>query len=174
LDTRETATTGTHSVYTEWSGFEVMFHVSTLLPYNPRDTQQIERKRHLGTVVQYDTRIVAAALSSGTAGLSRHTQCDSDCYHHAMHAGMCVCLWGFSVCVIFWYYLRTVALVHPHCNTGNDICTIVFLEPGATTPFDPDIITSHFTHVFAVVTIDVDTMGTPMYKLAVCGLVNAV
>ena len=25
-----------------------MFHVSTLLPYYPRDEQQVERKRHLG------------------------------------------------------------------------------------------------------------------------------
>ncbi|KAL6080612.1 Rap1 GTPase-activating protein 1 [Balamuthia mandrillaris] len=41
-------TTGTHSVYTEWENFNIMFHVSTLLPYYPADAQQIERKRHLG------------------------------------------------------------------------------------------------------------------------------
>ncbi len=40
--------TGTHSVYTKWQGYEVMFHVSTLLPYRPEDKQQLERKRHIG------------------------------------------------------------------------------------------------------------------------------
>jgi hypothetical protein len=41
-------TTGEKSVYTNWSGIEFMFHVTTLLPYYPLDTQHIERKRHLG------------------------------------------------------------------------------------------------------------------------------
>lgn len=40
--------TGTHSVHTQWNGGEIMFHVSTLLPFTPGDPQQIERKRHLG------------------------------------------------------------------------------------------------------------------------------
>lgn len=43
--------TGTHSIYTKWRDFEVMFHVSTLLPYNAKDSQQIERKRHIGNDV---------------------------------------------------------------------------------------------------------------------------
>jgi len=41
-------TTGTHSVYTTMDDYEIMFHVSTLLPHNPRDPQQVERKRHIG------------------------------------------------------------------------------------------------------------------------------
>lgn len=40
--------TGTHSVYTKWQGYEIMFHVATMLPYNERDKQQLERKRHIG------------------------------------------------------------------------------------------------------------------------------
>ena len=43
--------TGTHSVYTEYRDFEIMFHVSTLLPFIPDDQQQLERKRHLGNDV---------------------------------------------------------------------------------------------------------------------------
>eukprot|EP01103_Thecamoeba_quadrilineata_P008352 TRINITY_DN18110_c0_g1_i1.p1 TRINITY_DN18110_c0_g1~~TRINITY_DN18110_c0_g1_i1.p1 ORF type:complete len:365 (+),score=54.99 TRINITY_DN18110_c0_g1_i1:51-1145(+) len=39
---------GTHSVYTMWQEAEVMFHVSTMLPYFPNDEQQLERKRHIG------------------------------------------------------------------------------------------------------------------------------
>jgi hypothetical protein len=40
--------TGTHSVHTTWKEFEVMFHVSTLLPRTQNDVQNVEKKRHLG------------------------------------------------------------------------------------------------------------------------------
>ncbi|KAK3845665.1 MAG: hypothetical protein J3R72DRAFT_364316, partial [Linnemannia gamsii] len=46
LDTREG---GEYSYYDTWGeGFEIMYHVSTLLPYNTVDRQQIQRKRHIG------------------------------------------------------------------------------------------------------------------------------
>lgn len=41
-------TTGTHSVYTKFRDKEIMFHVSTLLPYSNNDRQQLTRKRHIG------------------------------------------------------------------------------------------------------------------------------
>lgn len=47
LDVKQ-GTTGTHSVHTVEFGKEIMFHVSTLLPYTANDDQQLERKRHLG------------------------------------------------------------------------------------------------------------------------------
>jgi len=40
--------TGDESVFTEYAGMEIMFHVSTLLPYHEADPQKIERKRHIG------------------------------------------------------------------------------------------------------------------------------
>ncbi|XP_063818751.1 rap1 GTPase-activating protein 1-like isoform X2 [Pseudophryne corroboree] len=40
--------TGSESVYTTFRGHEIMFHVSTKLPYTPGDTQQLQRKRHIG------------------------------------------------------------------------------------------------------------------------------
>ncbi|XP_075897983.1 rap1 GTPase-activating protein 1 isoform X4 [Nelusetta ayraudi] len=40
--------TGTESVYCNYRNKEVMFHVSTKLPYTEGDTQQLERKRHIG------------------------------------------------------------------------------------------------------------------------------
>ncbi|XP_064611477.1 rap1 GTPase-activating protein 1-like isoform X3 [Liolophura sinensis] len=40
--------TGETSVYTECMGKEIMFHVSTLLPYTDGDSQQLQRKRHIG------------------------------------------------------------------------------------------------------------------------------
>lgn len=44
----KTDTTGKESVFTEWRGYQVMFHVATLLPKMKNDRQQVERKRHLG------------------------------------------------------------------------------------------------------------------------------
>jgi RAP1 GTPase activating protein 1 len=41
-------TTGEHSVYTTYQSFEIMFHVSTLLPFYAQDEQKLERKRHFG------------------------------------------------------------------------------------------------------------------------------
>ena len=35
--------TGTHSVYTRWQGYEVMFHVATLLPYASTSAVQVRR-----------------------------------------------------------------------------------------------------------------------------------
>merc|ERR1719419_756179 len=58
---------------------EVMFHVATLLPYSETDSQQLQRKRHI----------------------------------------------------------------------GNDIVSIVFQE--GSTPFSPDMVTSHFLHAYIVV-----------------------
>ncbi|XP_053305984.1 rap1 GTPase-activating protein 1-like [Spea bombifrons] len=40
--------TGSESVYTTFRGHEIMFHVSTKLPYTPGDAQQLQRKRHIG------------------------------------------------------------------------------------------------------------------------------
>ncbi|KAF2985755.1 hypothetical protein EK904_004884, partial [Melospiza melodia maxima] len=41
-------TTGTSSIYTVFQGHEIMFHVSTMLPYSRENKQQVERKRHIG------------------------------------------------------------------------------------------------------------------------------
>uniref|UniRef100_A0A8C9WIN2 Signal-induced proliferation-associated 1 like 1 n=1 Tax=Scleropages formosus TaxID=113540 RepID=A0A8C9WIN2_SCLFO len=47
LDT-QTDSTGTHSLYTTYKDYEIMFHVSTMLPYTPNNKQQLLRKRHIG------------------------------------------------------------------------------------------------------------------------------
>ncbi|VIO98373.1 Rap/ran-GAP family protein [Brugia malayi] len=41
-------TTGTHSIYVKYQAHEIMFHVSTLLPFTPSNKQQLARKRHIG------------------------------------------------------------------------------------------------------------------------------
>lgn len=33
--------TGTHSLYTTYKDYEIMFHVSTMLPYTPNNKQQV-------------------------------------------------------------------------------------------------------------------------------------
>lgn len=40
--------TGDTAVYNNFKGREIMFHVSTLLPYTESDPQQLQRKRHIG------------------------------------------------------------------------------------------------------------------------------
>eukprot|EP00010_Vexillifera_abyssalis_P007037 CAMPEP_0201546318 /NCGR_PEP_ID=MMETSP0173_2-20130828/2633_1 /ASSEMBLY_ACC=CAM_ASM_000268 /TAXON_ID=218659 /ORGANISM="Vexillifera sp., Strain DIVA3 564/2" /LENGTH=470 /DNA_ID=CAMNT_0047954945 /DNA_START=128 /DNA_END=1537 /DNA_ORIENTATION=- len=48
LDVKETKSTGTHSIYTEIHGYQVMYHVSTMLPFSANNAQQLARKRHIG------------------------------------------------------------------------------------------------------------------------------
>uniref|UniRef100_A0A096LTI9 Signal-induced proliferation-associated 1 n=1 Tax=Poecilia formosa TaxID=48698 RepID=A0A096LTI9_POEFO len=49
LDNKNAAdSTGTHSLYTRYQDYEIMFHVSTMLPYTANNTQQLLRKRHIG------------------------------------------------------------------------------------------------------------------------------
>jgi hypothetical protein len=47
LDTAS-GTTGEHMVHTTEFGKEIVFHVSTLLPFDEKNRQQLERKRHVG------------------------------------------------------------------------------------------------------------------------------
>ncbi|XP_074599299.1 uncharacterized protein LOC141853749 [Brevipalpus obovatus] len=44
----KTDTTGLYSLYSTYNDCEIMFHVSTLLPYTPNNKQQLLRKRHIG------------------------------------------------------------------------------------------------------------------------------
>ena len=39
--------TGTHSLYTRYQDYEIMFHVSTMLPYTSNNTQQVQNKTHI-------------------------------------------------------------------------------------------------------------------------------
>ena len=39
--------TGLHSVSTLWRNIEIMFHVSTLLPYEANDAQKVRKNQHI-------------------------------------------------------------------------------------------------------------------------------
>ena len=43
--------TGEYSVYSEFRGHEIMYHVCTILPLKEKDTQRVDRKRHIGNDV---------------------------------------------------------------------------------------------------------------------------
>jgi Rap/ran-GAP len=47
LDVRKGAT-GSHAYFTKYRGIDMLFHVSTLIPFTQGDLQQVERKRHIG------------------------------------------------------------------------------------------------------------------------------
>ncbi|KAL7715504.1 Rap/Ran GTPase-activating protein [Entamoeba marina] len=47
LDVRN-GSTGEHSYFTNHHCFEIMYHVSTMLPEQPGDLQRVEKKRHIG------------------------------------------------------------------------------------------------------------------------------
>ncbi|CAG9762814.1 unnamed protein product [Ceutorhynchus assimilis] len=47
LDTKADST-GFYSVYAQYQECEIMFHVSTMLPFTPNNRQQLLRKRHIG------------------------------------------------------------------------------------------------------------------------------
>eukprot|EP01102_Stenamoeba_stenopodia_P007108 TRINITY_DN1983_c0_g1_i1.p1 TRINITY_DN1983_c0_g1~~TRINITY_DN1983_c0_g1_i1.p1 ORF type:complete len:510 (+),score=130.87 TRINITY_DN1983_c0_g1_i1:403-1932(+) len=91
----KTNTKGTHSVFTSWNSFNIMYHVATLLPYNPKDKQQLERKNMI----------------------------------------------------------------------GNDIVTVIFLE--GDEPYRPNTITSHMTHIIAVVRPKKNEKGVAGYELGI-------
>lgn len=44
--------TGTHSLYTTYKDYELMFHVSTMLPYTPNNRQQVS-KRHTSPLADH-------------------------------------------------------------------------------------------------------------------------
>ena len=52
LDSQGVSATGTHSLYTDYRGFEIMFHVVTFLPYM-RGADQQERTQNLYMVTHF-------------------------------------------------------------------------------------------------------------------------
>lgn len=47
-------TTGETSVFTHWNAYQIMFHCAPYLPFNPSDTQQVERRRFIGNDIVRD------------------------------------------------------------------------------------------------------------------------
>ncbi|XP_043201760.1 uncharacterized protein LOC122370333 [Amphibalanus amphitrite] len=64
--------TGLTSVYTHWRGIEIMFHVSTLLPYEEHDAQKLQRKRHIGNDIVCVVFLEADNTSFSPACIKSH------------------------------------------------------------------------------------------------------
>jgi Rap/ran-GAP len=47
----DTGSTGEYGLFRRWKGFEIMFHASTLLPFQEGTTEQLHRKRRIGNDV---------------------------------------------------------------------------------------------------------------------------
>ncbi|XP_058678312.1 signal-induced proliferation-associated protein 1-like [Ammospiza caudacuta] len=76
LDTR-TDSTGTHSLYTTYHGYEVMFHVSTMLPFTPATPSRYRgllRKRHIGNDIVTIVFQEPGALPFSPRALRSHFQ----------------------------------------------------------------------------------------------------
>lgn len=73
LDTK-TDSTGTHSLYTTYQDYEIMFHVSTMLPYTPNNRQQLLRKRHIGNDIVTIVFQEPGALPFTPQGVRSHFQ----------------------------------------------------------------------------------------------------
>ncbi|KAL2098609.1 hypothetical protein ACEWY4_005089 [Coilia grayii] len=95
LDTK-TDSTGTHSLYTSYKDYEIMFHVSTMLPYTPNNKQQLLRKRHIGNDIVTIVFQEPGALPFTPKNIRSHFQhvfivvrahnpcCDNTCYSVAV------------------------------------------------------------------------------------------
>lgn len=101
-------TTGSNSVYTKFQGFEVMFHVSTMLPYFPTDSQQLERKRHIGNDV------VVIIFREGTKPISP--------YYIRSH---------------FNYVFIIITKVHELSGNGSTTYEVAIASKNGVDPFGP-------------------------------------
>lgn len=126
--------TGTHSLYTTYKDYEIMFHVSTMLPYTPNNKQQV---CHLNVVFTL-THIFFGKENLNLIQTNKYLFCQFDSYLHFFFSDLMPHLLSFC-----FQLLRKR-------HIGNDIVTIVFQEPGAL-PFTPKNIRSHFQHVFVIV-----------------------
>ncbi|XP_076685202.1 rap GTPase activating protein radish isoform X2 [Andrena cerasifolii] len=64
--------TGLYSVYTNWRGIDIMFHVSTMLPYEKHDPQKLQRKRHIGNDIVCVVFLEADNTSFSPACIKSH------------------------------------------------------------------------------------------------------
>lgn len=71
--------TGTHSLYTTYQDYEIMFHVSTLLPYTPNNRQQVSGPQW-GTVSVHlpSSRLVATSQAICPVMALLGWSCESD------------------------------------------------------------------------------------------------
>lgn len=101
-------TTGEYSYFSRLDGYEIMWHVAPLLPFDEQDVQRLEKKRHLGNDV------VVVVFSESTEGFK------PDCIHsHFNHV--------FAV----------VRPLPKQAQTDTQMYEIAFVQKGAVGPYGP-------------------------------------
>lgn len=138
--------TGTHSLYTTFKDYELMFHVSTLLPYTPNNKQQVRMEHSTHKAFRRETRQTYYLESE----FVERTWAQGNVHVKS------VPLTGAPALFFNQQLLRKR-------HIGNDIVTIVFQEPGAH-PFTPKAIRSHFQHVFIIVRVHNPCSDSTCYK----------
>ncbi|XP_058792517.1 uncharacterized protein LOC131664988 isoform X2 [Phymastichus coffea] len=122
--------TGLYSVYTNWRGIEIMFHVSTLLPYEKHDAQKVIFVRFLCLFVKL--RAMVREKEKKQKKLAGRNETN-------------------EVTLSLSPSLSLSQLQRKR-HIGNDIVCVVFLEADNTS-FSPACIKSHFLHTFIVVRV---------------------
>ncbi|XP_048374965.1 rap1 GTPase-activating protein 1 isoform X5 [Sphaerodactylus townsendi] len=83
--------TGTESVYCNFRSKEIMFHVSTKLPYTEGDAQQLQRKRHIGNDIvaivfqDKNTPFVPDMIASNFLHAYVVVQAENPCTDHTLY-----------------------------------------------------------------------------------------
>lgn len=83
--------TGTESVYCTFRSKEIMFHVSTKLPYTEGDAQQLQRKRHIGNDIvaivfqDENTPFVPDMIASNFLHAYVVVQAERPCSEHTLY-----------------------------------------------------------------------------------------
>ncbi|KAJ7422356.1 Rap1 GTPase-activating protein 1 [Willisornis vidua] len=130
--------TGTESVYTNFRGKEIMFHVSTKLPFTEGDSQQVSEE----------------ALRMITVWLREERCLKKDCMEGRM-----------TNFIILGIMAGVMVKLQRKRHIGNDIVAIIFQDE--STPFVPDMIASNFLHAYVVVQLTHSTTGDTLYKVSV-------
>ncbi|XP_053776087.1 rap1 GTPase-activating protein 1 isoform X2 [Desmodus rotundus] len=131
--------TGTESVYCNFRNKEIMFHVSTKLPYTEGDAQQQME------AIQ-SPLLVGPSRGRGDKILQ---SCES---------------LSFPICKMEIIMAPTSQLQRKR-HIGNDIVAVVFQDEN--TPFVPDMIASNFLHAYVVVQAEGGGPNGPLYKVSV-------
>ncbi|KCV73346.1 signal-induced proliferation-associated 1 [Fonticula alba] len=165
----KTDTTGTHSVFTQFDNlYDVMFHVCEMLPHKEGDTQQLERKRHIGNdivvVVFCDTIGELMGLGYGeaereqrpnatptTARKSGASSIDNICLSHQIHVAVAVTPVSESLYLVRIIRKDGVSRFLPEAQKSNFVSSglleelsnkhpsaALFTPSGGETPFEPD------------------------------------
>ncbi|XP_041062427.1 rap1 GTPase-activating protein 1 isoform X3 [Carcharodon carcharias] len=83
--------TGTESIYCKFRSKEIMFHVSTKLPYTEGDAQQLQRKRHIGNDIvaiifqDENTPFVPDMIASNFLHAYIVVQVEKPCSNHTVY-----------------------------------------------------------------------------------------